>query len=117
MLTPESQSRIGVELEAHNSPSLESLTGMAGGNVASEESNHSQNKSRPRRVTANSQTSWLVELRREDLDARWLKVDGAVGCLVSLTPPGKDFRAAGVEGDVIDASLAPVAPATPGDPG
>ena len=49
----------------------------------------------------------LVEAEREDFDADWLRADGAVGCLVSLTPPGEDFRAVGVEGYVFDASLNP----------
>lgn len=44
----------------------------------------------------------LEELGREDTDAGWLRVDGTVGCLVSLTAPGETFRARSVEGYVFD---------------
>jgi len=48
----------------------------------------------------------LVELERGPVDADWLGVDGAAGCLVELTEPGGDFRAVGVEGYVFDAAVA-----------
>ena len=48
----------------------------------------------------------LVELERGEFDADWLRVDGAVGCLVELTEPGGDFRAVGVEGYVFDPAVA-----------
>lgn len=50
----------------------------------------------------------LEELGREDTDAAWLRVEGAVGCLVSLTAPGESFRARAIEGYVFDATKTPV---------
>ena len=50
----------------------------------------------------------LEELGREDFDARWLSVDDAVGCRVSLTAPGQESTAVGIEGYVFDPSVVPV---------